>query len=166
MPRAHPGSTGTSPGKDIVAVLHNIRSLHNIGSMFRTADAAGISKIYLTGFSGLPTDPKAAKVALGAERMVPWERYVRIGDLIRRLQKDGHQIVVLEQDSRSIPPYAFQPKFPIALIVGHEVRGVSATIRKRADAVIEIPQYGKKESLNVSVAFGIAVYALLRTKHQ
>lgn len=141
-----------------IVIAHNIRSLHNIGSLFRTADAAGVSKIYCTGYSGTPDDPKAKKVSLGAEHFVPWERVSRLGTLIRKLKKSGYRIVVLEQDKKSIPFDSFKPRFPLALILGNEVRGSSRSMIKNADTIIEIPMRGKKESLNVSVAFGITAF--------
>ncbi|MEK7636688.1 MAG: TrmH family RNA methyltransferase [Patescibacteria group bacterium] len=147
-------------GKKLIVIAHNIRSLHNIGSLFRTADAVGVEKIFLTGFSGIPDHPKVAKVALGAEKTILWKKYSRIGNLLKQLKKDGYQIVALEQDPMSVAYDSFCPRFPIALIVGNEVSGISRAILKNADAIIEIPQKGRKESLNVSVAFGIAVYAL------
>ncbi len=144
-----------------VCIAHNIRSLHNIGSIMRTADGAGFSKVYCTGYSGSPDDAKAAKVSLGAEKSVPWEKMKNTATLIRSLKRQGYFVVALEQDSRSIPLSKFRPKFPLALIVGNEVRGLSPSLRELADACIEIPMRGSKESLNVSVAFGVAAYAIL-----
>lgn len=150
-------------GKKLIVIAHNIRSLYNIGSIFRTSDAVGVEKIFLTGFSGTPDNPKVAKVALGAEKTVPWEKHSRIGNLLKGLKKDGYQIVALEQDVKSVAYNSFRPRFPIAFIVGNEISGISRAVLKKADAIIEIPQKGTKESLNVSVAFGIAVYSLLRS---
>ncbi len=154
----------------MIAILHNIRSLFNVGSMFRTADAAGIEKLYLCGITSTPYDvfgrPRAqiAKVALGAEKTVPWEHVRSTAKVIERLRHDGYKIIALEQSKKSVPYYTLNaqrftlPK--IALIVGHEVRGVAPAILKQCDAVIEIPMYGKKESLNVGVAFGIVAFGL------
>ena len=150
--------------KRLVVIAHNIRSLHNIGSLFRTADAVGVEKIYLTGFSGSPDDPKAVKVSLGAEKTVPLEKCLRIGDLLKRLRKEGYSIIALEQDKKSIQYDLFRPRFPAALIVGNEVSGIPRSVLKQADTIIQIPQKGTKESLNVSVACGIAVYAILRSR--
>lgn len=141
-----------------IVIAHNIRSLHNIGSLFRTADAAGVSKIYCTGYSGTPDNPRAKKVSLGAEQFVPWEKVSRPGALIRKLKKSGYRIAVLEQDKKSIPYDSFKPRFPLVLILGNEVRGSSRSMIKNADTIIEIPMRGEKESLNVSVAFGIAAF--------
>ena len=148
-----------------IVIAHNIRSLHNIGSLFRTADATGVSKIYCTGYSGTPDDPKAKKVSLGAEHFVPWEKVSRLGALIRKLKSIGYRIAVLEQDKKSILLDSFKPRFPLALILGNEVRGSSRSIIKNADTVIEISMRGKKESLNVSVAFGIAAFHIRRFLH-
>lgn len=145
----------------VVAVLHNIRSALNVGSMFRTADAAGVGKIYVCGYSPTPDHDKVAKTALGAERSVPWEYHRQTGRLLGRLRKEGYRIVALEQTKRSENVFTFRSRFPVALVVGNEVRGVSASILAQADAAVEIPMRGTKESLNVAVAFGIAAYQLV-----
>lgn len=159
-----------SKPKKIVVLLHNIRSLHNVGSIFRTADAAGISKIYLCGITPTPLDrfgrpePKLAKVALGAEKYIPWEKQENISKLISALKKDGYKILALEQSPKSIrydSPSAKKYK-KVALILGEEVKGLSPAILKKCDAVLEIPMRGKKESLNVSVAFGIVAFELIK----
>lgn len=148
--------------RDFCAILYNIRSAHNVGAIFRTADGAGVSKLYLCGYTPTPNDRNVGKditkTALGAETFVPWEKYKQTGRLIKKLKKEGIRIVVLEQSPRSTPYTKCKPKFPLCLIVGNEVTGISKSILKLADDVIEIPMRGKKESLNVSVAFGIAAY--------
>lgn len=148
--------------RELVIIAHNIRSLHNLGSLFRTADAAGVSKIYCTGYTGNPLDNKTAKVSLGAEKTVAWERARTVALLIQKLKRAGFTIAALEQHPRSKPLQSYHSRFPLALIVGNEVRGISPALLKRADVILEIPMRGKKESLNVSVAFGIAVYELLK----
>lgn len=156
----------------MIAILYNIRSLHNVGSIFRTADAAGVEKIYLCGYTPSPIDkygrvePKISKVALGAEKYIPWEK--RGGTpratikLIRELQQGGYKVLAVEQNKTSVPldrpDYRKKEFKKIALLVGNEVGGVPPSVLKAADLVIEIPMFGKKESLNVSVAFGIAAY--------
>ena len=154
---------------DIVVLLHNIRSLHNVGSIFRTADAAGISKIYLCGITPTPLDRfgrpvlQLTKVALGAEKSVPWEA-VRISaetKLMDKLKKDGYKILAIEQSKKSVTYNKFKLSGKIAVIMGNEVRGLPAGILKKSDKILEIPMRGKKESLNVSVAFGVAVFGLL-----
>lgn len=149
---------------NLVAVLHNVRSLHNVGSIFRTADGAGVSKLYLTGYTPVPVDAfgrvrsEIAKTALGAEKTVLWEKKQNLSRVVKKLKREGFSIVALEQDKKSIDYRKFRSKSPVALIVGNEVRGLSSATLKQCDAVIEIPMRGKKESLNVSVAFGIACF--------
>jgi tRNA G18 (ribose-2'-O)-methylase SpoU len=150
--------------QELYLILHNIRSAYNVGSIFRTADAAGIGKIYLTGYSPAPTTDKVRKTSLGAEKTVLWEKSGQIAPLIKKLKKDGVKIIALEQTRKSIDYKKFKPKFPLALIVGNEVGGLSDAVLKYADKMIEIPMFGKKESLNVAVAAGIAVYKLLEKK--
>jgi len=151
-------------------ILHNIRSAYNVGSIFRTADGAGIKKIYLTGYSPVPADGSKiyetraqkmlTKTALGAEKNISWEKIENLNDLIKKLKQDKFQIVALEQDNKSIGYKKFKPKFPLALIVGNEVKGIDKRILKKCDKIIEIPMRGKKKSLNVSVAAGIALYEI------
>lgn len=156
--------------KEVVALIHNVRSLHNVGSMFRTADAAGVSKIYLCGITPAPFDcfgkarPQIAKVALGAEKTIPWEavRSPRaISKLLEKLKKEGYKILAVEQSESSIPYNKFKPPRKVALVVGNEINGLPKSILKSADKILEIPMNGSKESLNVSVAFGIALFGLL-----
>lgn len=154
----------------MISVLHNIRSLHNVGSMFRTADAAGIEKIYLTGYTPSPINklgepiPQFKKVSLGAEESVKWEKTKDLGKLIKKLKKEGYKIIALEQSPNSIPyDSLITSRYPlIAVIVGNEVRGLSKQTLDKCDYIVEIPMSGKKESLNVSVAYGIAVFEFLK----
>lgn len=190
-------------------ILHNIRSLHNVGSIFRTADGAGVDKIFLTGYTGLPVDrlgktrKEIHKVALGAEKVVEWQQYKNISELIKKLKREKIFVVALEQHPKSIDYKKFvnalsniskqdttimhhsttmhysgrrkeqfekqfekqlRNKFKesngLALVVGNEVRGLSNQILKKCDKIIEIPMHGEKESLNVSVATGIALYSI------
>ena len=150
----------------MIVVLHNIRSLHNVGSIFRTADAAGVEKIYLCGITPAPLDrfskerPQLTKVSLGAEKIVAWEKRTRTNDLIKKLKEDKFEIIGLEQSKKSVPYYKFKKSRDnkIALIMGNEVRGLPASLLNKCDKILQIPMYGKKESLNVAVAFGIAVF--------
>ena len=139
-------------------IAHNIRSLYNIGTFFRTADALAIDKIYLTGYSGIPPQAGITKVALGAENSVPWEQYKNISALIKKLKAQGIQIVALELDKKAVNIFKFKPNFPLALLVGNEVRGVSKNLLKKADKIVYLPMRGKKESLNVGVAMAVAGY--------
>ncbi|KKW46434.1 MAG: tRNA/rRNA methyltransferase [Parcubacteria group bacterium GW2011_GWB1_56_8] len=154
---------------DIVVILHNIRSAHNVGSMFRTADAAGVRKIYLAGITPAPVDRLGrvrepfAKVALGAEGYVEWEKVRAAGPLLAALKRDHYKIFAVEQAKRAVPYYAAslgRRRGRAALVLGNEVRGLPAPVLRRADRILEIPMYGRKESLNVAVAFGIVLYHL------
>lgn len=151
----------------ITVLLDNIRSQHNVGSIFRTADAAGCEKIFLCGITPDPIDrfgrpnTKLTKVSLGAENTVTWEHKVRTGTLLKKLKKDGYHIVALEcRTGRSIPLKQFKPhkKEKYVLVLGSETEGISPALLQYADTVVEIPMCGQKESLNVAVAFGIMVY--------
>ena len=138
-------------------VCDNIRSLENIGSIFRTADALNVDKIFLCGICGRPPNQKISKSALGAENWIDWEYCGSAWRLIERLKKEKVFIVVLEQGKNSLAYAKFKPKFPLALVIGNEVKGVSPSVLKRADKIISLPMFGRKESLNVAVAFGIQV---------
>jgi tRNA G18 (ribose-2'-O)-methylase SpoU len=139
-------------------ICDNIRSLENIGSIFRTADALAVDKIFLGGICGQPPHPKISKTALGAEENIPWEYHWQIWRIVEKLQKEKVLIVALEQTKKSLPYHKFKPSFPLVLVVGNEIKGVSPSVLKRADQVIHLPMFGQKESLNVAVAFGIAGY--------
>ncbi|MFH0770625.1 MAG: RNA methyltransferase [Candidatus Peregrinibacteria bacterium] len=144
----------------IVLFAHNIRSLWNVGSFFRTADAFEVEKIFLSGYTALPPRREISKTALGAEEYVPFEHVVDPLKKLRALKKDGFVIVALEQAKNSVPLNEFQPSQKVCLIVGHEVLGVEKDFLRFSDAVVHIPMFGKKESLNVAVAAGIALYYL------
>ena len=152
--------------KEICLILHNIRSRENVGSIFRTADATGVAKIYLCGITPTPPHEKISKTALGAEIYVPWEYCRQTWHLLARLKKEGVYIMALEQTNAQniFAKGAFVcTKAPFALILGNEVKGLSPQILKYCDKKISIPMYGKKESLNVSVATGIALSQLLHS---
>lgn len=147
-------------------ILHNIRSVHNVGSIFRTADAAGVSEIFLSGYTPTPLDrfglPRKDfnKVSLGAELTVPWRKVATFGQAAALCKKSGYLIAAVEQDARatSLFSYTPNPTQPVALVFGNEVRGVSKQSLRLCDVILEIPMRGKKESLNVSVSAGIALY--------
>jgi len=144
----------------LVVVCDSIRSLYNVGSIFRTSDALGVEKIWLCGITGTPEQKGLTKVSLGAENSVKWEWAKNAWQVAEKLKRQGYQIVALELTEKSKDIKLFKPKRKIALIVGNEVSGVSTALLKRSDKVVHIPMRGIKESLNVSVAYGIAVYQL------
>lgn len=140
------------------AVLYNIRSLYNVGSLFRTADGAGLEKLWLCGITGIPPSGKISKTALGAEQSIPWEYSPDARQCLARLKAEGWQIVLLEQTPQSLPYEEFHPKTPVCLVVGNEITGVGDDLLPLCDQAIEIPMSGLKISLNAAVAFGIAAY--------
>ena len=146
--------------QEIYLIVQNVRSLFNVGAIFRCADVFGVNKVYLCGYTGFPPRKEISKTALGAEEWVSWERCWQTHLLIKKLKKQGVRIVVLETGAKSKSLPKFKPKFPMALVVGSETRGVSESIIKLADDIISIPMLGKKESLNVAVAASVALYDL------
>ncbi len=146
----------------IYLIAQNIRSLHNVGSLFRTADCFGVNKIYLTGYTGTPPRPQISKVALGADEWIPWEKHWHTHLLIKKLKQQGIKIYALETGKQTKPLNKFKPQFPCALIVGNEIKGITPTVLKLADAIISIPMLGQKESLNVGIAAGVALYEFNR----
>jgi 23S rRNA (guanosine2251-2'-O)-methyltransferase len=150
---------------ELAIMAYNIRSLHNVGSIFRTADSLGVKKVYLTGYTGTPPDSKISKVALGAENFVPWEQNKSALRLIKKLRTANPQlkIIALENNVRykTVPLSEYKPKFPLILLVGEETKGLPKKLLDLMDDIIEIPMQGQKESLNVSVAAGIALHTLL-----
>jgi 23S rRNA (guanosine2251-2'-O)-methyltransferase len=155
----------------MIVILHNVRSTHNVGSIFRTADAAGCEKIYLAGITPAPRDrfgrvnEKIGKVALGAENFLPWEKVRETGRLIKNLKKEKYKILAIEQSSRSVPYQKIKltkkDLAKTALVLGNEIKGLPISVLRLADKILEIPMRGKKESLNVAVAFGIVAFNLI-----
>lgn len=145
-------------------ILSDIRSHYNVGAMFRTADGAGVAKVYLSGYTPAPIDrfgravPEIHKTALGAEQVVPWEYVADISSLITLLKADGVSIVAVEQDEHSVLLYDFVVPPHVAYIFGSETEGVARFILDRVDTILELPMLGMKESLNVSVTAGIVLY--------
>lgn len=146
----------------IVVVLDNVRSQHNIGAVFRTADAFRLQGIMLCGICSYPPNTEIHKTALGAEDSVDWTFFEHTCDAINTLREQGYTIYAIEQAHNSIPLNTFHTKTdqPIAIVFGHEVFGVDQQIVDMCDGCIEIPQYGTKHSLNVSVAAGITIYTI------
>ncbi len=152
--------------KDFFVIAHNMRSLYNVGSVFRSADAFGVTKIYLTGYTGTPANlvhkNKISKSALGADEWVPWEYDKSAGKVIKKLKALNKKITIvgLENNTKAININKFKPVFPLVLVLGEEVGGINMGLLRQCDKVVEIPMKGKKESLNVSVAFGVAAYKI------
>jgi tRNA G18 (ribose-2'-O)-methylase SpoU len=149
-----------------IVILDNIRSIHNVGSIFRTSDALGINKIYLCGCTPTPKDrfgrerKDLAKVALGAEKDIEWEYIEKTKDIVKKLKKEKYQIIAIEQSKDSVEYRNIARKGKVALIMGNEVGGIEKEILDLSDIIAEIPMVGNKESLNVSVSFGIAGYGI------
>lgn len=158
----------------IILVVHNVRSTHNVGSILRSADGLGISHVYLTGYTPYPikknderlpyvrakVDKQIHKTALGAEKTVNWTQSVNVEYLFMQLKKDGYLVAALEQTSQAMPLNEFKPRQNIALVVGNEVEGVDKSVLDKCDVHLQIPMQGKKESFNVAVATAIALYHL------
>lgn len=152
---------------DFILVLHNIRSVYNIGALFRTADAVGVTKIIISGYSPTPLDrfgrirDDVVKSALGAEQLIPWEYVKTPFRKIKQLQQQGYVVVGLEQDARSVDYKKIKKTQKMVFVLGTETTGMTKKMRDICDVLAEIPMRGKKESLNVSVAGGIFLYRIL-----
>lgn len=151
----------------IAIVLDNVRSMHNVGSAFRTADGFAIEKIYLCGITGTPPHREIEKTALGATQSVTWEYAKDTNEVIDQLRSEGYTIVAIEQAENSVLLHEFQPDSSkkYALVFGNEVNGVDEDVMKKIDTCIEIPQYGTKHSLNVSVAIGIILWDFIQKRN-
>ena len=151
--------------KEIAVLLHNVRSAHNVGSIFRTADAAGVSRVYLAGFTPSPRDrfgrvqKEIAKTALGAERSVLWEHAASSFAVMSRLKRERWKVIGVEQDARALDYRRFRAKGKILFVFGNEVRGIPQSLRELCDKLVEIPMHGSKESLNVAVTVGIILFS-------
>ncbi len=155
--------------KEVALALHNIRSVYNVGAIFRTADAVGVTKIYLCGYTPAPIDrfgrarKDVAKAALGAEKTVVWESVGDVRDLIKKLKKEKYAILALEQSENSVNYKKAKLGKKNILILGEEVEGIEKEVLNQCDQILEIPMKGKKESLNVSVAAGVALFSMIGT---
>ena len=156
----------TPTGPEVVVLLHNIRSAHNVGSLFRTSDAIGVSRIVLSGYTPSPLDrfkrpvKEIAKTALGAEQSIPWSVVSTPTATIASYRAQGYTIVGIEQDARAVDYKTYQISGPTLVLVGNEVRGMSSSLCDACDVLVEIPMRGYKESLNVAVSFGIALFRM------
>lgn len=145
----------------LVLVLDNVRSMHNVGSVFRTADAFLLQGIALCGYTPVPPHRDIQKTALGATETVEWQYFPTTVEAVQKLKAQGYAVMAIEQAAQSVMLDAFQPgNQPLALVFGNEVSGVDAAVMALADGCIEIPQLGMKHSLNISVSTGIVVWDL------
>ncbi len=150
------------PPHPLVVVAHDLRSAYNVGSIFRTADSAGLAGVVLAGFTATPDHRGVAKTALGAQDAVPWRHTEDVHAALAELRAQGYTIAALERTPDAVDPSAVPASaFPLALVLGNEVHGVPPDVLAAADLVVGLPQYGVKASLNVSVAFGVAAYGLV-----
>jgi 23S rRNA (guanosine2251-2'-O)-methyltransferase len=147
-------------------LLDNIRSMYNVGAFFRTADAAGCEKLYLSGITGRPPKSGISKTALGAEETVAWEHPSDPRLLIQFLRQQNYEIVAIETSLHAIDLFDWQPRFPVCILFGHEVDGVRAELLALCDTHVRIPMLGRKHSLNVATAGGVVLYELLRKYRQ
>jgi 23S rRNA (guanosine2251-2'-O)-methyltransferase len=150
----------------VVVVLENIRSAYNVGSVFRTADAFLLEAIYICGYTAYPPHKEIKKTALGADETVHWKHFKNINEALEELKKEGYAVYAVEQaqNSLKLQEVNFRPNEKIAVVFGNEVTGVEQTTIGQCDGCIEIPQLGMKHSLNVSVAAGVVLWELVRTR--
>lgn len=146
------------PRLPMYCLVENVRSLYNVGSIFRTSDGVRLSKLFLTGYTGKPPRKEIDKTALGAVDSVPWEHIVNPYDAACRVKEQGISLVALEHTSKSKSCFDYDFPFPFCLMLGHEVGGLSEDLVRMADDSVEIPMYGMKQSLNVAVAYGVVIY--------
>jgi len=146
----------------VCILLESVRSLYNVGSFFRTADAAGIERLYLCGITGHPPKKALSKTALGAEERVPWLHSWNAVEVLATLHTSGFEIAAIETSTHAIDLFDWQPRFPVCVVFGHEVDGIQPQVAALCDAHIRIPMLGSKHSLNVATAGGVVIYELLR----
>lgn len=156
--------------KPLYVILHNIRSAHNVGSIFRTAEGLGVSRIYCCGYTAYPLPKnkrhpnlgqrKLAKTALGAETMVPWEHHWQTWRVLKRLKQNGVRLAAMERTAGSRNLATYEPEFPLGVLLGNEIKGLSPAILAYCDDILEIPMAGRKTSFNVAVTAGMALYAI------
>lgn len=163
IPRPDPSALAELPKHPITVVVDSVRSIHNVGSIFRTSDAARVERIVLTGICGTPDNPALHKTALGAQDTVAWTYRRDPVAVVRALRDEGYTVAVLEiTDTPAHADDLVLGHFPLCLVVGNELDGVSEAVVDVADLALEIPQFGAKHSLNVAVAYGVAVFDLVR----
>jgi len=150
-----------SPKNDIYVILDNIKSMYNVGAIFRTAEAIRAKKIFLCGITATPPRREIYKVSMGAVEHVDWEYHQNTSNLLKKLKKEGVQIVALEQTDKSVDYKKAKYKKPVAIVLGHEGKGISKEALKECDISVEIPMLGRANSLNVATSAGIILYELL-----
>jgi 23S rRNA (guanosine2251-2'-O)-methyltransferase len=143
-------------------MLENVRSLYNVGSFFRTADAAGAAKLWLCGITGCPPAPAITKTALGADKTTPWEFRTEAVSALDLLRHSGYELAAVETSVHAVDLFDWAPRFPVCVVFGNEVEGVSPGAAAMCDTHVRIPMRGVKHSLNVSTAGGVVLYELLR----
>ncbi|PYT23033.1 MAG: TrmH family RNA methyltransferase [Acidobacteria bacterium] len=146
----------------VAVLLDNVRSLYNVGAFFRTADAAGLRRLYLCGITGRPPHRGISKTALDAEKSVPWEHAADSLQVMRTLRSAGYEMAAVETSNTSVDLFDWKPAFPVCLIFGNEIEGIRLEVANCADTHVRIPMLGVKHSLNVSTAGGVVIYELLR----
>lgn len=146
----------------VTILLDNVRSLYNVGAFFRTADAVRAERIYLAGITPTPADARIAKTALGAEASMPWEKSADALAAVDQLRAQGYELAAIETSLRAVDLFDWQPCFPVCIVFGHEVEGISAPLLDRCDVHVRIPTLGLKQSINVATAGGVVLYELLR----
>jgi 23S rRNA (guanosine2251-2'-O)-methyltransferase len=145
----------------VEVLLHNVRSLYNVGAFFRTADAVGLSRLHLSGFTGAPPSTQIAKTALGSEQSVPWQRAEAL-EIIGERQRAGWETAAIETVDGAVDLFEWEPRFPVLVVFGHEVEGLPAELVQRCETRVRIPMVGTKRSLNVATAGGVVLYELFR----
>jgi tRNA G18 (ribose-2'-O)-methylase SpoU len=150
----------------VQVLLDNVRSLYNVGSFFRTADAVRAEEIFLAGITPTPDDPRIGKTALGAEVSMRWSRCANAAATVDSLRAGGREVVAIETSLHAIDLFDWQPRFPVCVIFGHEVDGISKPVLDRCDSQVRIPTLGLKQSINVATAGGVVLYELLRKYRQ
>ena len=143
-------------------LLDNVRSMYNVGSFFRTADAVGLERLLLSGITAAPPKGAISKTALGAEESVPWKHGWDPAPMILELRESGHEIAAIETSAHSVDLFDWRPRFPVCIVFGHETEGIRPELLALCDTFVRIPMLGKKHSLNVATAGGVLLYELLR----
>lgn len=162
MPPCYPADVSDAAPPPVTIVLHDIRSLYNVGAFFRTADGAGVREVVLSGITARPPRKEIAKTALGAEDMVPWRGVDDLPGWMTDWARDGGHLVGVETTATAVDLYEWAPQWPLALVFGHEVDGLPVDVLARCDVHVRVPMLGQKRSLNVATAGGVVMYEVLR----